>query len=443
MASAVSRNLTTQLRRLKEAGWVLIGQMLAFVGGVIGIKLLTNLMPPEGYGELALGITIAGIVNMFLFGPLAQVVVRYYSICREQGTLDAYSRILVGLHRKAIYLVIGISVPAIVLAGMIFGVSWAGLVAAALIFSIPSGLQGSIQSLLGALRDRRMAALTQGVDSWLRLGLGAMIVTWVAPRGIWALAGYILGSFIVLFIQFKTIRRRNVATSARTTSIESDLTRRADMLGYALPFAAFATLASIGQYADRWLLLGAGGTNDVGIYAALYQIASAPVVFLMSIVMQLVIPVVFGRVGDLSSQLRVEGGRVLLSRALLMIGFVYLALTLTTYIWAGQLVTLLTNSEYARRANVLWLLVLALALYNLTQLMTVLGFSMNRPRAYFWPKFGHAISLLVAGLILVRLYGLAGMVYALVISAIVHIFWVALVNSKIWLEHMSKETIAQ
>ena len=439
----MSPHLTVQLRRLKEAGWVLAGQILAFLGGVVGIKLLTNLMPPEGYGELALGITIAGIVNMFLFGPLAQVVVRYYSICREQGTLDAYSRILTGLHRKAIYLLIGVSVPVIVLVGIAFGISWAVLVAVALIFSIPSGLQGSIQSLLGALRDRRAAAMTQGADSWLRLGLGAMFVALVAPNGFWALIGYIFGSLIVLLIQFKVIRRHNFGTSARTTPVELDAMRRAEMLGYALPFVAFATMSSIGQYADRWLLLGSGGANDVGIYAALYQIASAPVVFLMSVAMQLVIPVVFGRVGDLSSQLRLQGGRGLLSRTLLMIGFVYLALTLITYFWAEQLVTLLTNSEYARQANVLWLLVLALSLYNLTQYMTVLGFSMNRPKAYFWPKLGHAITLLVTGMLLVRVYGIAGMVYALVISAIVHIVWVALVNSKMWLEQVPKETVAK
>lgn len=419
------------------------GQILAFLGGVVGIKLLTNLMPPEGYGELALGITIAGIVNMFLFGPLAQVVVRYYSICREQGTLDAYSRILTGLHRKAIYLLIGVSVPVIVLIGIAFGIPWAVLVAVALIFSIPSGLQGSIQSLLGALRDRRAAAMTQGADSWLRLGLGAMFVALVAPNGFWALIGYIFGSLIVLLVQFKVIRRHNFGTSARTTPVELDAMRRAEMLGYALPFVAFATMSSIGQYADRWLLLGSGGANDVGIYAALYQIASAPVVFLMSVAMQLVIPVVFGRVGDLSSQLRLQGGRGLLSRTLLMIGFVYLALTLITYFWAEQLVTLLTNSEYARQANVLWLLVLALSLYNLTQYMTVLGFSMNRPKAYFWPKLGHAITLLVTGMLLVRVYGIAGMVYALVISAIVHIIWVALVNSKMWLEQVPKEAVAK
>lgn len=439
----MSPHLTVQLRRLKEAGWVLAGQILAFLGGVVGIKLLTNLMPPEGYGELALGITIAGIVNMFLFGPLAQVVVRYYSICREQGTLDAYSRILTGLHRKAIYLLIGVSVPVTVLIGIAFGIPWAVLVAVALIFSIPSGLQGSIQSLLGALRDRRAAAMTQGADSWLRLGLGAMFVALVAPNGFWALIGYIFGSLIVLLVQFKVIRRHNFGTSARTTPVELDAMRRAEMLGYALPFVAFATMSSIGQYADRWLLLGSGGANDVGIYAALYQIASAPVVFLMSVAMQLVIPVVFGRVGDLSSQLRLQGGRGLLSRTLLMIGFVYLALTLITYFWAEQLVTLLTNSEYARQANVLWLLVLALSLYNLTQYMTVLGFSMNRPKAYFWPKLGHAITLLVTGMLLVRVYGIAGMVYALVISAIVHIIWVALVNSKMWLEQVPKEAVAK
>ncbi len=82
---------------IAEASWVATGQALSFLGGLIGIKLLTNVMSPESYGELALGLSIAGMVNMFLFGPLGQVVLRFHSICNEKGILDSYSRVLIRL----------------------------------------------------------------------------------------------------------------------------------------------------------------------------------------------------------------------------------------------------------------------------------------------------------------------------------------------------------
>ena len=62
----------------QEIIWVIVGQILTFIGGFAGIKILTNVMGPEGYGKLALGMTIAGMMNMFVFGPIGQVILRFF-----------------------------------------------------------------------------------------------------------------------------------------------------------------------------------------------------------------------------------------------------------------------------------------------------------------------------------------------------------------------------
>jgi hypothetical protein len=56
----------------KELIWVIIGQVVALSGGIVGIRLLTGHLGPEAYGELALGTTIAGFLGQILFGPLGQ-----------------------------------------------------------------------------------------------------------------------------------------------------------------------------------------------------------------------------------------------------------------------------------------------------------------------------------------------------------------------------------
>jgi O-antigen/teichoic acid export membrane protein len=67
--------LLDRFRKLRrEMGWILCGQFLGFVGGFIGIKVLTNMMGPDGYGQLALGLTIAGLFNTYAYGPVANVV---------------------------------------------------------------------------------------------------------------------------------------------------------------------------------------------------------------------------------------------------------------------------------------------------------------------------------------------------------------------------------
>ena len=86
----------------KELFWVLLGQGLAFTGGFIGIKILTNVMGPQGYGQLTLGMTIAGVINMFLFGPIAMVIIRFFSIYREKNELSVYFYLLKKAHMLCI-----------------------------------------------------------------------------------------------------------------------------------------------------------------------------------------------------------------------------------------------------------------------------------------------------------------------------------------------------
>ena len=74
----------------KEFTWVILAQLVGFTGSVIGIKLLTTTLGPKGYGELALGMTVAIVLNQIFFGPFGGVVSRYYSIYRDDRQLELF-----------------------------------------------------------------------------------------------------------------------------------------------------------------------------------------------------------------------------------------------------------------------------------------------------------------------------------------------------------------
>lgn len=434
------RKLTAYLGPFKETGWVAIGQITAFLGGLVGIKLLTNLMSPENYGELTLGISLAGVANLFLFGPLGQVVLRFYSSCRERGNIAGYTRILIQLHKQAVMLLATIGVLAVAIASVGFGWNWAWLVGLAFVFGIFSGIQGSLSSLLNALRDRKMGALTQGLDVWLRVSFAAVLVAWVGSQGYWAVGGYILGSLVVVTIQIGVLRRHGFQKSLWVEGGLQDGALRSKFLAYGLPFLAFAGLASVSLYADRWLLQGYLGAEAVGIYAAMFQIAAAPIVFLMGITTQLIIPVVFARSGNLDNPKRAQSSQSLLSSSVVVVGILYGAVTLGAYMWGEALIAWLTHADYSRYASSLWLIVLSQALFNLAQLMVASGLNLNRPKAYFMPKLGQAVSLMLAGVFLVRHVGIEGMAQALLISSVVYFIWVIAVNIRLWREHIGTNT---
>ena len=63
---------------------------MAVAGSLASVRLLTELLNPAQYGELALGMTLATLVNQVIMGPICSGTLRYYSIASEQNDLRAY-----------------------------------------------------------------------------------------------------------------------------------------------------------------------------------------------------------------------------------------------------------------------------------------------------------------------------------------------------------------
>ena len=72
-------------RHLKEGLWIVLGQLMAAAGSLVGVRILTGLLDPKSYGELALGMTAVSLINQVVLGPLGNGVTRFYIPAVEQG----------------------------------------------------------------------------------------------------------------------------------------------------------------------------------------------------------------------------------------------------------------------------------------------------------------------------------------------------------------------
>lgn len=123
----------SRFRRLtKEGSWIVIGQIAAIAGALVLVCVLTEYLGPEQYGQLALGLVIAGLVNQVVMGGITSGIGRFYSIVADDlsGFLNA-SR---GLMAYAT-LAVGCVVLALILRLILFGPGrWLGLAAAVLVW---------------------------------------------------------------------------------------------------------------------------------------------------------------------------------------------------------------------------------------------------------------------------------------------------------------------
>src|SRR2546430_11136457 len=77
-------------RLAKEFFWVGAGQVAAIIGGLAGIRLLTQSLSPASYGELALGMTAAALTQQVVLGPAAGAILRFFAPATEAKQLGDY-----------------------------------------------------------------------------------------------------------------------------------------------------------------------------------------------------------------------------------------------------------------------------------------------------------------------------------------------------------------
>lgn len=423
------------LQLKQEMAWILFGQALSFVGGFVGIKVLTNTMGPDGYGQLALGLSIAGLFNLFIYGPIANVVARFYSVYRERETLGVFFAVLKRTHKVLAVVLAASSLVAGGICWLLAGREWGLLIAIASLYGIVSGINASYISLQSAVRDRKVVALHQGADVWFRIGLAIIFLLLFENSGYTALIGYLVGTLFVTASQNAFVQRKTLLQDSwrgKDESMSSSTLK--EFSEYASSFVVFAGFAAVSMYADRWVLQGLYGESTVGIYAAIYQIAAAPVNLLFTMINQLMVPIIFERAGALISTEQADSSDSLVRSTVLMSGSVALLLALVAFYFGDSIVGLLTNPTFVVHYQILWVVVLGLSVFNVGQLFALKGLSRNKPKIYIWPKGIQALSFLILAYLGAQVLDLMGVAVALCGSSVLYVALVLVANSKLKVE---------
>lgn len=417
-----------------ELGWVIVGQLIAFLGGFLTIKVLTNLLGPAAYGQLALGITIAGLIQMFVYGPIDQTVLRFVSVHRERGSLGVFVAALKRVHRLAVCLVI----PAALLAAVAFyflaNGEWSWLVLSSCLFGTASGFYGTFVSLHNAFRQRRVVALHQGIDVWLRMCFAVIAVTMFSRTGSAALIGYFLAASVmavsIVYFSLK-LHALNGNWDVPIQSKEAVGRTMSELVEFGRPFLYFAMFGIVSAYADRWIVFGVLGAEVVGRYVAIYQLANAPVVLAVGMMNQFIVPVIFDRAGAVVTEAQSFQSTQVLYQAIGVFSVIMFFMAGVAYLWSESLVGLVTAPEFVAYHHLLWIVVMGVGTFQLAHLLVLKGLSHNVTEGYVVPKLVQAVALVLLLVLFTNAIGVLGVAWALFGSSLVYLFAVLWVNRKI------------
>jgi len=410
--------------------WTIFGQLAYFSGVAVGVKLLTSYLGPWAFGIMALGLTVAGIGNLLFYGPFAQAVLRFYTVCQKDGCLDGYFSAIARYLRVSIVGVLALAVCLSLGVFVLMGEERAGILLFSLIFMAASGISAVQMAIHNAAGSHLVVAGVQGTEAWLRVVFALAGIFLVGPSATAALAGYAMASVCVaVFLWRRLPQRMQTAGKNLEEPVEASQTSTSQMVGYAIPFVVFAVFGAITSFGDRWMIKWCCGLVDVGVYAALYQVASAPLVILSNAITQVFLPLVYVHAGDGSEAVNLRGARIAHWKVLAASGFCLCGWVVVTYVAGEPLLRLITTQEFARSHNLLWVLASGGAIFYFGQFLIIEGLYKLQPQRYVLPKALHAGAFFaVAWWLAVEGKGTYGIAIASIAGSVIYVGAILYVN---------------
>ena len=407
-------------RLTKEGFWIVVGQIAMVAGSLALLRTLTVYMLPDQYGQLALGLSIAGLVNQFVMGGITAAIGRFYSIAIEKNDLSGYLSASLRIMGYATCVVLIISLILVVcLLGLGYS-QWLSLALAAIVFSLLSGYNSSLSAIQNAARQRAIVAFHAGMDAWLKILLAVGMLIYFGTSSALVVISYACSSLITtvsqLFFLRSTILKQQIHRENRQQWLPQ-------IWVYSLPFTTWGAFTWMQQISDRWALQVFATTNDVGHYAVLFQLGFIPISLITGMAVSFLAPVLYERSGDAEDLIRNSHVHQLswkitnLSLILTLVGFV---ITLVLHEW---IFCLLVAPEYWLSSYLLPWVVLAGGCFAAAQMLALKLMSEMKPSAMQVAKIVSALIGTMLNIVGAAIAGIQGVVGALVIFSCIYLVW--------------------
>ena len=418
-----------RFRRLsKEGFWIVLGQTAVVVGSLVGVRLLTGLLDPAAYGELTLGMTVATLVYQVVLGPIGQGITRFYAPAQEQGDLGGYLNAIRQLVLSAtgvIILMILFAVAGLLIIGR---TEWIAIATAAFVFAILKGYNSILNGIQNAARQRSIVALHQGMESWLRFLVAAGLMLWLGTTSTVAMVGYAIAVILVLGSQYVFFRK---IVPTRITEADKERNWQEQIWKYSWPFASWGIFYWAQSTSDRWALKLFSTTQDVGLYAVLFQLGYYPMSMATGMALQLLAPIFYQRAGDASDSRRNANVTNLSWR---LTGFSMGATSvvfLAAFLFHAQIFRILVAAEYRSLSYLLPWLLLAGGVFATGQTISLNLMSQMKTRALMVVKIVTALLGVIFNFAGAYWYGITGIVIAGVLFSVLYFVWMAMLSIRI------------
>lgn len=386
-------------RILGETAWVFAGQMLSALGMLVGLRLVTEAVPPGVYGTVALAVGVVTLAHGVAAVPLIEAVMRLYP---EYNSVSG-----VGVLRRAALRALRLPVATAFFALLCGLIIWTSAIQDSSWIAVMAGLLFIVEvvrsfeiTFLNAARNQRTMALLTVADTWAR-PIAAVAIVWLIDASSFAVvAGYLLGAVFPLACFYMT--RNSMDAPKVQASYAPEITRR--LWVYAKPLVPLSLVFWISGQADRYMLATLAGLGQAGLYAAIYGLASRPFNMLRAGSELAVRPVYYAHVssGNRQSERRtfwlwltaVAGAASLLA---FLIG-----------VFHSQIAAILLAKEYREHSVLMIWIAAGYVFAVVSQIVERINYALHDTRGVAWVETASAALSIAVALPMIYFFGLNG-----------------------------------
>ncbi len=384
------------------------GKIAAAIAMLLTIKVLTNYLSAEQYGEFALALTFCNFVTQLIMGPLGHGVGRFYIEAEKSGELGGFWVAVKNLLKKTFALIVIIYMVILGVANLLkyevgTGVLLLGL---AFLFGYITGLNDIFCSIQNMALKRFISVRNNIIDLYLRLLFIPILVLLFDATAIIALLAYIISGLLALIINLFGKNDIGMIPNQVQNDWEGKIL---SLAGNALLWGIFVWLV---QASDKWSIGIYSNASEVGKYAVIYQLSFVPVVMIFSVANTILAPLIF------------KTGKINLTgkSKLLVVAFAAIGLGFLFYKFFGTaMVAVLSSFEYEEYSNLMPVLYLSAVLYSIGDLFAIqrlgnMNFGLVRRN-----KIIAAIVGLLCNILGAKYYGVTGVAYSILFYSFLYL----------------------
>ncbi len=399
-----------------ESIWVIVGQALFVIGGLVSTKVTLFFIEPGPYGAYSLALSFAILLQMTAFAGIPEAAGRFFATSSEKGQFLEFYRASLALTKKRLLIAVPVGFALFIIFVFLQKVEWASLTLGALVMGVNWAYNELLSQIHLAARDRIAHAIQQALKTWLNvLFLVAMVPLMGTGSGV-AMWSVVASAVTVTAIQLFVFRKRTFQKEIRQNSDPSSRENWPKLIqDYAVPHIYWGLPLWLQMSAGRWSLEIFYTTEDVGKYSAVLNIGNASIAILIQILIQILSPYVFKRIGDATDKTRIQNAwRLNLKMIQIGITFIVIA-TFIAWAFSMPIMQLLSDPKYYSVAGFLPLAVLAGGMSGLSNVLAIGILSGNNSHLLIKPRVVLGIVGTLVTVILTSQLGMIGTFIAITI----------------------------